>query len=205
LQRLRDDYPFVANQRIRNSCAVLSRYPIRETVGFLPAEPGFPYTPRAVIDVDGRDIVVYCVSLPAPLRDRARIPLQDIHNNRLNSLWDLVFGYDETRRDVELTTLVARMQNESLPLIAAGDFNLSDQDSSYRDLAARWSDGFRSSGFGMGTTYPVAQFYGFPSVIPALVRIDYVWHSDHLRAVTARNGDFVGSDHLPLLVELSLR
>jgi endonuclease/exonuclease/phosphatase family metal-dependent hydrolase len=97
------------------------------------------------------------------------------------------------------------LDHETLPLITAGDFNLSDQDSSYRDLAARWHDAFRAGGFGLGTTYPVARALDLPSVFPPLVRLDYVWHSDDMLAVSASNGAYVGSDHLPLLVELSLR
>jgi endonuclease/exonuclease/phosphatase (EEP) superfamily protein YafD len=37
--------------------------------------------------------------------------------------------------------------------------------------------------------------------LPALLRIDYVWHSPLLRPVAAETGPPLGSDHLPVVAD----
>lgn len=204
LQRLRDIYPYVASQQMPNASAVLSRYPIIETEGFHASERGFPYAPRAVIDVNGQAIAVYNASLPAPFRSQSRLSLHGIRSRRVNAVWDLLTGYDERQRNQELQNLLDRAAGETLPTILGGDFNVSDQSDEYSLLAEHYRDSFRERGIGFGWTYPAVQAFNLPPIIPAAVRIDYIWHSDGLRAVTAELGQFVTSDHLPLIVELAL-
>ena len=51
-----------------------------------------------------------------------------------------------------------------------------------------------------GLTFParVARWDRFP----AMVRIDYIWHTPDLRATRSWIGPAAGSDHLPLFAEL---
>ena len=51
----------------------------------------------------------------------------------------------------------------------------------------------------------IAEAIGLPRVIQPLLRIDYIWHSDELRAASARVGEDIGSDHLPLTAEFEWR
>ena len=204
LLRLRDLYPYIASHQMPNASAVLSRYPIIATEGFNVGERGFPYAPRAVIDVGGQAIVVYNASLPAPFRSQGRLSLHGIRSRRVNAAWDLLTGYDENQRDQELQNLLARADAETLPTILGGDFNVSDQSREYALLAERYHDSFRERGIGFGWSYPAVQAFGVPPIIPAAVRIDYIWHSDGLQTVSAEQGPFVSSDHLPLIAEVAL-
>ncbi|MCZ2094787.1 MAG: hypothetical protein LC121_00665 [Anaerolineae bacterium] len=72
------------------------------------------------------------------------------------------------------------------------------------DLAAVMRDSFREAGYGLGTSWPAAQAFGIPPLIPPLVRIDYIWHSDEFRTLAAAQGPYLGSDHLPLYATLAL-
>ena len=85
-----------------------------------------------------------------------------------------------------------------MPAIVAGDFNMSDASLIYDEIAALLTDAWREAGNGAGRTWPVAEEIGLPRLIHPLLRIDYVWHSPHLRAAAAAVGAAIGSDHLPL-------
>ena len=109
-------------------------------------------------------------------------------------------------------TLVAFAQTHPGPLLYPGDGNTTDQNDAYRMLATAWRDSFREAGFGFGHTYPGADFTGLQPFralgVPLprwLVRIDYVWHSDHWRALSAQVGPWDGySDHRPTIARLVL-
>lgn len=116
----------------------------------------------------------------------------------------------ERRRQAQ--TLVAFAQTHPGPLLYPGDANTTDQNDAYRILATAWQDSFREVGHGFGHTYPGSnfsgrgrfQFGGLP--LPRwLIRIDYVWHSGHWRAVAAQVGPWDGySDHRPTIARLVL-
>jgi len=96
------------------------------------------------------------------------------------------------------------------PMIALGDFNTVDQSTAYALVADVLTDSWREAGWGCGHTFPggtepdgsPVTFVGVP--IPMwLVRIDYVFHSEHWRAVSARIGPWDRiSDHRPVVAAL---
>jgi endonuclease/exonuclease/phosphatase (EEP) superfamily protein YafD len=64
-------------------------------------------------------------------------------------------------------------------------------------------DSYQEVGWGFGHTYPTTpQSFGIS--VP-LLRIDYVFHSAELVALRARVGPDGGSDHLPVVADLSIR
>ena len=84
---------------------------------------------------------------------------------------------------------------------------MSDQTSIYGELASRMGDSFRQAGTGLGGSWPVSameEFTSLPDFVPPLFRIDYIWHSEQFRAISAQQGPELGSDHLPLLATLSI-
>ena len=117
-------------------------------------------------------------------------------------------------RGEEISDLLARVADESGPVVIAGDFNMSDQSDDYWRLATRYQDAYRMAGWGLGFTFPaeIPYFGGgnyapaFFDLIPPLVRLDYVFYNASFTAVMAQVGaESGGSDHLPLQVELALR
>jgi endonuclease/exonuclease/phosphatase (EEP) superfamily protein YafD len=79
------------------------------------------------------------------------------------------------------------------PAIVAGDFNMPTDSAIYRRNWNTWSDGFESAGTGLGHT-KFTSLWG--------IRIDHVLFDANWRAVSARVGPDVGSDHRPLIVTL---
>jgi endonuclease/exonuclease/phosphatase family metal-dependent hydrolase len=112
--------------------------------------------------------------------------------------------YDDSTRNAEIAALLAGLEAEPLSFIAAGDFNMSPQAVTYQEMAAKMGDSFLEAGYGLGGTWPLSDVTGFPAFILPLMRIDYVWHSSHFRAVNAEVGPRLGSDHLPVYVVLEV-
>lgn len=104
----------------------------------------------------------------------------------------------------------ARTASWENPVIVAGDANTTSLSDVHRMLRKNLVDSWMEAGFGMGHTYPgrntpgedSPQLYGIP--VPRwLARIDYVFHSDQLRAVNASLAPYDGvSDHRAVVVTL---
>jgi vancomycin resistance protein VanJ len=98
------------------------------------------------------------------------------------------------------------------PVIAAGDANATPLSDAYRRITSTLEDSWAEAGFGLGHTYPGVnapvvtrlQASGLP--LPRwLFRIDYLFHSSHLRTVDAQLAPFDGtSDHRGVIATLML-
>lgn len=177
LEPLAADYPHVIRQPQDNwfGLVLFSRLPLREArVEFL-VQDDVPSV-LAVLELAGERVVLRGLHPrpPEPLRDQ-----------------------DSTPRDVELV-LVGRStaQLNGAPTVVAGDLN---------DVA--WSDttqlflrlsGLLDPRMGRG-------FYNSYNARNPLVRwpLDHVFHSNHFRLVELRRCEDIGSDHFPMLIELS--
>lgn len=188
---LKDKYPETVDL-VGTTQSELSRLPIRSSERI---DLGGWYADRLVIDVGGDPLAVYNIHMPVPYREGdEHIPgTVDQHN-----LLTVALSYDETWRNRVIHNLLARVADEPLPYVIAGDFNTSDNTVIYGDLADLMHDSFREMGRGLATTWPADL-----SHVPPLLRLDYVWHSDELHVLTAEIGPRLGSDHLPLVVTLA--
>lgn len=194
---LADSYAYSDDQLQGTTQLTVSRH---EILSAEEIDLGGWWIRRLVVNLDGRELAVYNVHMPMPTR-AAPASLEEYN---ANGLLPLLLSYDETRRNAAIRTLLARLQNEPLPYIVAGDFNISDQAVIYGEMAAVMGDSFREAAVGLGATFPAeVGEEGIPNFIPPLIRIDYVWHSPHLLAVNAATGPVLGSDHLPLVVHLA--
>ena len=98
--------------------------------------------------------------------------------------------------------LLAEFASSGQDIILIGDFNLTDQNEGYEILrGGGWVDAFRSAGRGFGLTYPKRSWSG-PNLLP-LVRIDFIFVTPGIHPVEAWVGEDGGSDHLPVLAEVS--
>ena len=93
--------------------------------------------------------------------------------------------------------LVAAAQAESLPVVLAGDFNMSDRSASYRELGGAFRDAIRTSF--ADTTYDDGLW------MLLQLRIDYIFVSRSLCARSATTFTVPGSDHDGLEVEIGTR
>lgn len=89
--------------------------------------------------------------------------------------------------------------------LVAGDFNQTEWSRPYEMLADVLQDSFREVGRGFGHTFPSAIDIGTQELPLPLVRIDYIFHSADLVALSSQVGPDGRSDHLPVIAELGFR
>ena len=78
--------------------------------------------------------------------------------------------------------------------------DLTDQQGLYAPLTRHLRDAHHESGWGMGFTFTRFPRFGLP-----MWRIDYVFHSPDLVALSTAVEDYGGSDHRPVIVRLAFR
>ncbi|MBZ0290583.1 MAG: endonuclease/exonuclease/phosphatase family protein [Anaerolineae bacterium] len=207
LPKLYELYPYHSDQEdlhhwngTPNYNTTLSRYPILEIEEVDLQTPDTSNPVRIVLDVNGQKVAVYNVHMAWP-GGKPRFPIPA----RLNHFYvQVMLGYTDKIRNAQINRLLEHLKTEPYPYIFAGDFNTSDQTPTYNLLASHLRDAFREAGTGLGGSWPVASSRGLPGFLPPLIRIDYIWHSDHFRTVEAQQGPPLGSDHLALLATLAL-
>jgi endonuclease/exonuclease/phosphatase (EEP) superfamily protein YafD len=110
-------------------------------------------------------------------------------------------------------TLLVDYARQAGPVILAGDANAAPLNQTYKILTADFQDAWQETGFGLGHTFPGSDIPGSSrprigewSVPQWLVRIDYVFYSNHWEALSARLALIDGvSDHRGVVAVLRLR
>ena len=153
--------------------AVLSRWPISSPRSVWTV-PGWSDVMRVEVVRPGAPFVVYAMHLGNPL-----------------------FKTTYTQHAEMVERLVAAAQAESLPVVLAGDFNMSDRSASYRELGGAFRDAIRTSF--ADTTYDDGLW------MLLQLRIDYIFVSRSLCARSATTFTVPGSDHDGLEVEIGTR
>jgi vancomycin resistance protein VanJ len=100
------------------------------------------------------------------------------------------------RRAAEVAFLNSELRGLSGPTLLLCDCNLTDTSQAHAELGTFLSDSFYEAGWGLRNTNAADSL--------PLQRIDYVWHSAGLIAITTELGQAGGSDHLPVIVRLRL-
>ena len=110
----------------------------------------------------------------------------------------------------EIQGLVQRVEREIMPVIVAGDFNMTDETQDYYRLQKVMQDSLRKSGFWFGFTWPhgwelklLVKSSNWRLKYP-VCRIDYIWYSKHWDAKSSSVVEATESDRLPVAAELIL-
>jgi endonuclease/exonuclease/phosphatase family metal-dependent hydrolase len=189
-QATSDIYPYLVMRGTGFSGrGLLSRYPITES-DWLPLASDRPDL-RAVVEISGQPISIFVAHPPPPRLRRRGVVFQPETLAQIDRLAELVV--------------------EASPAILVGDFNMTARHPRYAHLAASGLvDSFREAGSGRGATFPLraGQTQRFNHrlswvPLPALARIDYVWHTGDLRSLDAWVERGAGSDHLPVFARLT--
>ncbi len=176
----RGDYPYQLVDPYGPTTGLLSRYPILASQ--LYHSPHGRSFWGAVLDWNGQAVTVFNLHPPSPsVRVRHGLPT----------------GVDMRRTDRYLQDALSVIGAPAGPVIVLGDFNSSDQSRTYLRVRQTFSDAFASAGHGFGFTWPNLRRF-----MP-VVRIDYVFFSDALRARDAYVGCESSSDHCYLVAELT--
>ena len=190
-ERLRDRYPFQALEPDDTSAfglGIVSRRPIRvEPPSSASSDNCF--CQRAVLDLPERTATLVHVHPPPPAIAYGRLGRVPFPRH---------FSSEDTRRILSMA--LRDLEATQGPVVALGDFNVSDRQAIYRRLRQRLRDAHHDAGWGLGYTFPNSAFEGLPAL--PLVRIDYVLHNDAWLATAARTGSLPGSDHRYLVADL---
>lgn len=183
-----DDYPFRVLTPDPTSPhyegrAIFSRHPIISSETSRGGARDLLYI-RAVIAVEGQHIAVYSIhTYPVSARG----------------------VFNTAGRTLDVTILLDRLSRENLPVVVLGDFNMTDATADYRRMRAQFTDVYRATQFGIGTTYPN---YGYllpgAGVIPGVIRIDYGFVSHDVIPASARVLQQGSSDHHALQIQVIL-
>jgi endonuclease/exonuclease/phosphatase family metal-dependent hydrolase len=194
---LRDRFPYQALYAGEDDfgLGLLSRYPIEDSALVLTYENyrGDEHAGlmRATVDVDGSLIRVFVAHppVPPPFTFRGNVPRV----------------YDESIRDGQLALLREQIENVTTPVLVLCDCNMTDQSEGYRILDGVLDDAFEKAGQGLGFTV-APEPMGLPSILPLIMRVDYVWMSEDfvvIEVVVVEDGGT--SDHRPVVADLVLR
>jgi len=187
---LREEYPHQALYPTGiPGKGLLSRFPMRESE-LLELHPGRPDL-QAIVAAPSGELMVVVAHPPPPRFGRNRI----VHSSLAN----------------EQITRIAAVATRGTPAVLLTDFNRVGWQAAYRQLRqSGLIDAFGAAGRGPGFTLPTRlshlAYRGHPLgevSIPPLLRVDYVWHTEHFRTLDSWIGHNAGSDHLPVLAELA--
>jgi endonuclease/exonuclease/phosphatase (EEP) superfamily protein YafD len=108
-------------------------------------------------------------------------------------------GKDRLRWRAQLRGVEEKIRTEHRPLVVAGDFNATRYHPSFRRLLShRLGDAHEQRGRGWATTWPRDQW-----PLPPLMRLDHVLVSPDIDVRSVREGLGRGSDHRPIIADLT--
>ncbi len=199
-RELADEYPYqvLDPQEGVTGAGAISRYPLHPTGETLPGR--WVGTPQ-ILTLEFRDDTITILSFHTYATNFATL---------LSAPETIEWTVQERERQTR--TAVEYVRAHPGPLIAPVDFNAGDQSRTWALITEVLSDSWREAGRGLGHTFPGADSPGSsryslgPIPVPMwMLRIDYVFHSPHWQATSARIGPWDGvSDHRPVIAELAL-
>lgn len=170
---------------------MIGKYPIQPTEAELPL--GWVGTPQVLeMDWNGRSTTLVNFHM---------------HSSDINNLTRI--SGDNRIREAHARALAGLAMNAG-PLIVGGDANATPLNTPYRTITRELKDSWLEAGFGLGHTFPGSNvegssrphLAGFP-VPKWMMRIDYIFHSPHWRAISAHTAEFDGvSDHRGVVATL---
>lgn len=198
---LRESYPHQALEPRRGvrGMGVVSRYPLASLGETIPS--AWSCRNQALrVDWNGREVAllnVHLLPFPENLREREKV----------------TDSFRQRETEAEAVAEIAARTAASMPVVVAGDTNVSSINRAYRILTRDLDDAWKGAGAGFGHTFPNRRHANHGGVkrigvpVPSwLVRIDYVFHSEQWRATAARTTRSAGrSDHRGVVATLALR
>lgn len=189
--QLRDQYAYQLFDPSGSGIGLLSAHPIIESQWLQPPTKGRPML-HATLDVSGQPMHVFVAHISWPTIMRA-------------SNYGIPSGLHEYWQAQEIYFLQQQAESVNAPVIIMGDFNMSDQSHSYKELTAEFGDAFRDGGWGLGFTFPNYRTIWGHTIETPVLRIDYIFYDEVLQIEQAQVGCFESaSDHCALISHFEL-
>ena len=188
---MRYPYHYITESADSSGAAVLSRFPLRDAVAFKASEKGH-WWQRMIVETQAGPITYFNIHTKIPY-------IRKTHRRKWLPQIPLQFLADRRNREVE--HLVALLEKVDGPVIVGGDFNMTERSTDHQQMMGCLKDAYRTVGRGLGNTFPSAGSWprNFSAPWPML-RLDYLWHSEHFQAAWAYRGEPGKSDHHPIIV-----
>ena len=180
--------------------AVLSPYPMEGLQIVSMPPPGETWQKsqmlQTVVKTPAGPVAVCSIHLPTP-----RFGLQELFDRKTlirpsrkgRLVRDIHYRREAARKVQQAITQLA------MPVIIAGDFNTPAESRLFQEVWSGYRNAFSETGRGYGYTQRV-RFSG----LRYSSRIDHILTSRELRPLTSAVGPDVGSDHLPLIADISV-
>lgn len=178
-------YRFLAPERTVLGIGLLSRYPIT-----VQASESDPPLVRAAIHVSNGTTFTAIVVHPLPARIRSFGPVP--------------LALDTVARDAALSGIRGMVDDElaaGRSVVLLGDFNVTEREPAYFDLAAGLRDAHLETGWGPGFTWAPPGVQALPV---GILRIDYIFTSADLRPVDITGNCGLPSDHCLVMATIGL-
>ena len=174
---------------------IFSKFPILSRGSLLDSTGEF-FSTYNDIRFNNRTIRVYNVHLESYHLTKVEDSL--VKNKNFKQYADSTYyflrkGY--LNRAFQVRNLVKKISESPYPIILAGDFNDVPTSNAYFKINRQLNDAFVSSGKGLGTTYNGK----YP-----LLRIDYIFFSNHFKSYNFQTVAVDLSDHFPINCNLEL-
>lgn len=101
-------------------------------------------------------------------------------------------------------TLADDMRKYDGPILAAGDFNMTERSVPYGYLRRFLKNAHEDVGYGLGATFP-APGRRLGRLLPPMIRIDHIFYNEHITAYDSVVLNHAGgSDHYPVKAHIAL-
>ena len=177
LEKLNDDYPYRLTEPRWHGfgIAIFSKRPIKSpNVTLITRDVTDNPLSTVVIEVDGQPIRLAGLHLLSPM-NRRRLK---IRNRQLEEIADV-------------------LNREDLPTIVMGDFNCTPWSPFLRDFLKATDLRDSRQGFGYQASWNADKSF-------LMIPIDHAFVSPEIHVHSRQLGEFAGSDHYPLIFEISL-
>jgi endonuclease/exonuclease/phosphatase family metal-dependent hydrolase len=193
------------NEKYEAGVAILSRYPIVDSMVMFFTRPGGFHSTESLISADiqiGKDTVrVFTTHLQSVLfhgKDFHDIEIiKNVDDSILSASRSIAkkLGYAFRRRADQAREVRALLDKCPYPGIICGDFNDVPNSYTYFTIRREWQDAFLQKGFGIGRTYVY---------ISPTLRIDYILADRKFSVLQCRKFPLPWSDHNPVVADLRL-
>lgn len=179
---------------------IASKYPLQAHEAVMGTHPPHVWPRHSLlpcsISTPWGKVVFASTHLPSP-----RYGLQHVLDRKtlINPMKADMITDETTNRRIIASSIQKVLNSQTLPVIVAGDFNMSVESTIYREHWSDFTNAYSEVGHGFGWSYQDSPFG-----VPMNIRIDHILSRNGAVPLTCEVGPDVGSDHKPLIADIAI-